>query len=162
MRAEGGDESHVADTDFGGRYSPDGKRIASVRSGSLAVYPAAGGRPVIVVKGDVGQHCWSPDSEWIWFDQNRSVMKVPSQGGAAIQQAVKEGALVDCSPDGSIAYATQGGEIRLLEPDGKTSRPLLPGFTARGVFSATADGFSMGSGRTGAISRPSIRNPAPS
>ena len=131
VRADGGDESHVDEASFAGKYSPDGKRIAVLRSvsNSLAVYPAAGGRPVILVNSSVGGYCWSSDGEWIWFDQSGRMMKVPSQGGAAMQTG-REGSVFDCSPDGSVAYATENGEFQILAPDGKTLRPLLPGFTA--------------------------------
>jgi serine/threonine protein kinase len=117
---------------FSSRYSPDGRRIASVigllpgsRSG-IEIIPATSGRPVRILSSttSIVSLCWSPDGEWLWYSENGKLSKVPSQGGdpVAVRDQVEQ--LVDCSPDGRlIAYTAKDG-VHLVSADGRQDRLL--------------------------------------
>jgi Tol biopolymer transport system component len=113
-------------------YSPDGRRFAviDIGTGAIETLPAGGGRAVRIYSPGEGLRprslCWSPDGEWLWFQEGPALRKVPSQGGPAITVRDSMGAwsLLACSPDGSLAWS-EGDGLHLLSSDGKQDRLLL-------------------------------------
>ena len=101
-----------------------------VGTGAIETLPATGGRPVLIYTPAGGARprtlCWSPDGEWLWFQEGPALRKVPSQGGQAVAVRDDMGTwnLLACSPDGSLAWS-EGDGLHLLSSDGKQDRVLL-------------------------------------
>jgi hypothetical protein len=113
-------------------YSPDGRRFATISlgTGAIETLPATGGRSVRIYTPATGSRprslCWSADGEWLWFQEGPALRKVPSQGGQAttVRDGMGSWSLLDCSPDGSLAWS-EGDGLHLLSSDGKQDRVLL-------------------------------------
>jgi hypothetical protein len=106
------------------RYSPDGRRFAYGVGGNIETLSATGGRPVRVYSGKAENVCWASDGEMLWFSEGDNLRKISSQGGAATTvRELPRFALLDCSPDGSVAYGNRQG-IYVLSADGKQSRQM--------------------------------------
>jgi Tol biopolymer transport system component len=119
------------------RLSPDGQRIsvddASGVEHSILIYPVAGGAPVRLDRESTDQHgaSWSPDGNWIAYRRltkdRWQLVKAPLAGGAAIVlvEAESGGGATDWSSTGTwIAHAMGGGDVHLVDADGKGSRAL--------------------------------------
>ena len=124
-------------------YSPDGRRIAFRASGGVFVVLATGGprtvlqRPATDAAIQIGTVCWSPDGNWVAYDDgpygNGELWKVESAGGRPPVKLVASGVMHayadSCawSPDGrTIAYRHNDG-LHLMSADGSGDRLVYPG-----------------------------------
>jgi Tol biopolymer transport system component/tRNA A-37 threonylcarbamoyl transferase component Bud32 len=118
-------------------FSPDGQKIAYELYGphhAIWISPVAGGRPVRLDSQSDDQHgpAWSPDGNWIAYRRVRSdkwqLVKTPFGGGAAVvlvEDVLQAGAETAWSPAGDwIAFYARGGQVHLVSPDGKLTKPL--------------------------------------
>uniref|UniRef100_Q01WI5 Serine/threonine protein kinase n=1 Tax=Solibacter usitatus (strain Ellin6076) TaxID=234267 RepID=Q01WI5_SOLUE len=116
------------------RYSPDGQRIAYVRTGARhAVYVSstAGGPAVPLERESADQHtpAWSPDGNWIAYTrfvgQNWEITKAPSGGGG---QPVRLGiggdssGWMEWSPTGAWIGVRDASGLQLVSPEGGAAR----------------------------------------
>ncbi len=135
------------------RFSPDGRQIVIRGASGIETVSASGGRPVPVYAPAVpGRlYCWSPDGEWIWFTDRGQIRKVAGQGGqpVAVKDFPGSAALVDCSPDGRVAFRARDG-VHVMSADGKQDAVIAG--PQGGFFGQFLDG-----GRTIALLMPSGR-----
>jgi Tol biopolymer transport system component len=129
-------------------FSPDGQKIAYDFYGanhSIWISPVAGGRPVRLDSQSDDQHgaAWSPDGNWIAYRRVQAdkwqLVKTAFGGGAAVvlvEDVMQAGGDTAWSPAGdSIAFLAKSGQVHLVSPDGKVTRPLTN-------FRPAAFGFS--------------------
>lgn len=101
-------------------WSPDGRSIAFTASGEggapdVFVVDAAGGNPRQLTRHPAHdeQPNWSRDGQWIYFHSDRSgrweVMRIPADGGEAVQVTENGGYRPVQSPDGSTLYYLRPG-----------------------------------------------------
>jgi Tol biopolymer transport system component len=140
---------------YGGRWSPDGTRIAfvSARSGTEGIYlmDADGGHVTQLTNNGEIAPDWSPDGTRLlfWPSVTRgfgpvSVMNVDGSGVRTLGQ----GSLPVWSPDGTrIAFERQNGiciydlcgiDVYLMDPDGSGAR-LLKGTTSAIEYAAVPE-----------------------
>src|SRR5687767_3962199 len=144
-RPDSGDRRLVA---RGGRdpaYSPDGRRIAFLRSHRLWVAQAGGrdARPVTPDGWLVGQHRWSPGATRLVFDRGfvtsvRSVLYTVKPDGSGLEQLLKARMPLSLSsgawsPDGrAIVYGQASASARWCGSSGtitslrSPARPTTP------------------------------------
>jgi Tol biopolymer transport system component len=116
------------------RFSPDGQRIAYVRTGARhAVYISslAGGQAVPLERESTDQHtpAWSPDGDWIVYSrfggQDWEVAKAPSGGGGRpvrLGEGGDAGGWMEWSPSGAWIGVRDPSGLRLVSPDGGAQR----------------------------------------
>jgi len=118
--------------------SPDGRRIAFVRNGDFSMWlsNAEGGKPIRLFPDTtiiwMNNQCWSPDGQKIFFrygvgDTSYGVI-VPIGSGDTVHLPDSAGSfgLPAWSPDGKWIAMKQNKKIRLVSPDGKTFRTIVP------------------------------------
>ena len=124
-------------------WSPDGRHIAfySTRNAvgrNLLVNPDGGNLRQVIPNG--GWAVWSPDSRWIYYNENvqstaavGALKKIRPEGGEPVTVRDDKGNRSAISPDGSTLYyvierpAWSGGadyEIRVASPESAPSRVL--------------------------------------
>ena len=145
----------------GPALSPDGTRVIYTRlaaggDGSLWMSAVAGGAPVPLVKGPDGHRpgSWSPDGNWYvyWHVEGgqTSLNKVKTTGGAQPQvlkaavtlqrEPVPVGWVPLWSPANDWILQNDEG-VKLISPDGATTRELSP--TSALAYAFSADGQTI-------------------
>jgi Tol biopolymer transport system component len=147
-----GDEVFAAFPMGSNDISPDGKRILFAgfsrkdRGGHVFTLPIEGGVPTPITNVDRHEGvdtnpCWSPDGRWVAFTRGNEegpsgwqvlhdILVVPSAGGAVRKITSDSDRVAHSelawSPDGqSIAYFGEDRTIRLVSPEGGSSRVLV-------------------------------------
>jgi eukaryotic-like serine/threonine-protein kinase len=132
--------------------SPDAARVIYLRigrdtPGRLWMSAVTGGAPVPVVKGSAGSEfpgSWSPDGNWYVYwqthDDQVSLARVKTTGEAepeVLRPNVKptKGWIPVWSPSGDWILHDDGG-VKLMSPDGKTTRELSSASAVAYAFSA--------------------------
>lgn len=118
-------------------FSPDGQKIAYDFYGpyhAIWISPVAGGRPVRLDSQSDDQHgaAWSPDGNWIAYRRVQAdkwqLVKTPFGGGTPVvlvEDTMQAGGETAWSPAGDwIAFLAKAGQVHLVSPDGKLTRPL--------------------------------------
>ncbi len=112
------------------RISPDGQRLAFVRTGprhTVYVSNLSGGQPVPIEQETTDQHtpAWSPDGDWIAYSryvgQNWEIAKAPSGGGGRPVRLADGGdsaGWVDWARTGKWIGVRDPGGVSLVSPDG--------------------------------------------
>jgi Tol biopolymer transport system component len=118
-------------------WSPDGKRIAFLSSGTIWVMnPDGRGRLPLTSEGASSGPVWSPDARRIAFvsthDQKSQIFVMNADGSGQLQVTVSgEGNWPSWSPDGRrIVYASKRGDLWQLysvNPDGTGDTQLTEG-----------------------------------
>ena len=121
--------------------SPDGRRVIQVVSDSNGVDRIVmrdlGATQLVAIAGSEGavDPVFSPDGEWISFNADGKLRKVPSRGGPPVDVAdsasVGGGAW---APDGSIIFTRDGRGLWRVPNSGGIPRQLTTLDTARKVF----------------------------
>jgi len=75
---------------------------------------------------------FSPDGEWILYDQSNELKKVRLAGGGAITLARGIARGASWGPDGTIAYASPGGDLVQMTDAGANPRVITRPDTAQG------------------------------
>ncbi len=129
-----------ADAPEEGQWSPDGTRFVFTDAGpvsKLMLVSAAGGNPIVLEQAPPGRiaatgMAWSPDGQWISYlhseGEKRTLVKMQARPGATpillTQVHGWSRAVSRWSPAGDwILYPAADG-LRLISPDGKSTRPL--------------------------------------
>ncbi len=140
MPVSGGPARQLTDGKATGReswypsWSPDGRELAfSVRQDVIAniyVMPREGGdaRQVTNRPEPDRSPVWSPDGEWLVFDSNRFLWKVPSAGGEVERLTDGPGEFPRWSRDGTqiffIGDRERSGNVWALSLEDKSEHPL--------------------------------------
>ena len=136
--------------------SPDGARviyrlITTGRPGGLWIQAVAGGPPVRLVKGSKAREAegsWSPDGNWYAYssleDGRVSLNKVKTTGEATPVVLKADLGGLGLGPSGPvwspandwIVYGDRDGGLKLISPDGETTRDVAAANTLVAAFSA--------------------------
>ena len=118
------------------RFSPDGQRLAYVRTGARhAVYISnlAAGQAVPLERETTDQHtpAWSPDGNWIVYTrfvgQNWEIAKAPSGGGGQpvrLGQGGDASGWMEWAPSGAWIGVLAANGLQLVPPDGGDARHI--------------------------------------
>jgi Tol biopolymer transport system component len=139
------------------RLSPDAQRVAVTTYAAehlIWIYPTAGGTPVRVDSESTDQHgaSWSPDGNWslsqLWKG-SWSIVKAPLGGGPVVRldEADPGGGSTDWSPTGQWIAHARLNTMRLVSPDGTSTR-VLAGFRPS-AFRFSRDGSRLFAVRRG-------------
>jgi eukaryotic-like serine/threonine-protein kinase len=115
-------------------FSPDGERLAYMRSGKKSlgkiwISPAAGGDPVQLSGDDEFAFgpTWSPDGNLIAYSSSKSGLVKVAVGGGQAPVTIRDKAChftPAWSPDGRWIACPDDKQLNLVSPDGKTARVL--------------------------------------
>lgn len=120
VEISGQNEKTLADSaadETNAQPSPDGKYIAYHRGDhELVIIPAAGGDPVATIKGDFmdvtrdysPRFSWSPDSNWLVFDET----------GSRLEDAIYVASVTDAQPN-RVTQFFRGTSVPRFSPNGK-------------------------------------------
>jgi len=118
--------------------SPDGRRVAFVRNGDWSMWlsNAEGGKPIRLLSDTtitwMNNQCWSPDGQKLFLQYGRGDMSyrviVPIGSGDTVHLPDSAGTrgLPAWSPDGKWIAMKQNKKIRLVSPDGRVFRTIVP------------------------------------
>jgi tricorn protease len=127
------------EAEFGVSYSPDGKRVAFLRSGRLWTMNPDGGDPkAIVDEAQVFDYDWSPDSKWIVYARrdgsSASELYITPAGGPTAADPARNVTRY-ATFNGDVSWSLDGKKIAFLsDRRGKSNllvmslqKPLAPG-----------------------------------
>ena len=109
----------------GASLSPDGRRVAlALEGGTPGLYVRHLDRldSVRLVDGAVDNPVWSPDGQWIAFEQSGTIWKVPAAGGSPIPilpTPTDRGTAWGANGTLLIAPLTAGGLVRVSDAGGE-------------------------------------------
>jgi hypothetical protein len=121
-------------------WSPNGTRLAFVRSGWITVAPTSGGTTRRLTRGS--SPAFSPDGRWIAFiDPNRRLRVIGSSGGPARTVGTVRGLAVDWQPVPShpaACVAPPGEKVISRSSDAVVTSQVGPGLDTYPLLSQTA------------------------
>jgi len=100
------------EAETGASFSPDGKRIAFIRSGKLwTMMPDGTNEKVVVNETQVFDYDWSPDGKWIVFARMdgsfaSDLYIIPSNGSAAAKNVTKH-----ATYNGDVTWSSTGNKL---------------------------------------------------
>ncbi|TQS46833.1 serine hydrolase [Cryptosporangium phraense] len=113
-------------------WSPDGRRLAFLSDGQIAVLDVDGGEPEPVTDGPAGAPVWSPDG-------NRLAFLAPA--GDAGGPLVSDG--LDYQTDGSGLHGAVRPHVHVVDLDGRTVRRLTDGPDGVGSLAWSPDSTTL-------------------
>jgi len=142
--AAGGRPRRVTDAGSELAWSPDGRRLAFVRSGSVFTVAGPNAAARLAVHGPAYEYSWSPDGKQIVYRGDDFGLYVARIGGA-VRRLTSDGRAPEWSPDGrliafltSVAHVNDQGEteyVAVVRPDGSGRARLQIALTTRVAWS---------------------------